>query len=243
VDALHHFFLYNALIFERKSDRALTLLSVISGTMIAFFDFLTTETLTILLPLILITAIRAKEDRLAGMKPMLRLLLFCGIAWGASYAAAYLVKWTAATFAMGDNAFALAFSGAAERIAGEINTSDNSVAKTIFSSITANFSILFTARARVEYLPTYLFTGGSMLILLSIWYIFRADTGKRDAALLLLMLGALVPLRYFVLNNHSFLHCFFTYRALASTILAAFLALWLNIRMGGKKPAKGGRRQ
>ena len=50
------------------------------------------------------------------------------------------------------------------------------------------------------------------------------------AAILILLLGALVPLRYLVLNNHSYMHVFFTYRAMASAILAMLAALWLQIR-------------
>ena len=52
------------LIFERKGDKWLTVLSIISGTAVAFFDFLTTETVTILLPLALVITVRAKEGRL-----------------------------------------------------------------------------------------------------------------------------------------------------------------------------------
>ena len=76
------------------------------------------------------------------------------------------------------------------------------------------------------------------LIFVSVWYLLRADTGHRNAALLILALGMLVPLRYIVMNNHSFLHSFFTYRALASTLLAAMAALWLSIRVGGKQPKR-----
>lgn len=42
---------------EKRGDTPLALLSVASGTMTAFFDFLTVETITILVPLILVTAV------------------------------------------------------------------------------------------------------------------------------------------------------------------------------------------
>jgi len=47
-----------------------------------------------------------------------------------------------------------------------------------------------------------------------------------------------VFLRYLVLNNHSYLHEFFTYRALAAPILALLLVLRLNTGL----PEKRGRR-
>ena len=59
-----------------------------------------------------------------------------------------------------------------------------------------------------------------------------------------MLIIALLPLvRYLVLNNHSYLHTFFTYRALASTILAVFAIVWftLNFRSQKKKSTKKGR--
>ena len=45
--------------------------------------------------------------------------------------------------------------------------------------------------------------------------------------------------RYLLLSNHSYLHCFFTHRALVSVIFAVFMALWLNIELPNrKKPQK-----
>jgi len=218
------------LTLERRGDAWLLRLAVIAGTMIAFFDFLTTETLTILLPLILIVYIRETEGRLGGTKAVLLQLIGCGGAWMAAYAGTFLVKWLSASAVTGENLLALALDGAAERIGGTMQ-GDVEAPHTIFSPITANFTQIFTAGNRVEYSKTLLAAAVTALIFVSVWYVFRADTGHRDAALFILALGMLVPLRYLVLNNHSYLHSFFTYRALASTLLAAMAALWLNVRM------------
>ena len=48
--------------------------------------------------------------------------------------------------------------------------------------------------------------------------------------------GLMVLLRFGFLANHSYLHSFFTYRALVSTILAVLSALAINLR-----PVKKGR--
>lgn len=229
------------LTLERRSDAWLTRLAVIAGVCIAFFDFLTTETLSILLPLILIVFIRESEGRLGPAKSALLQLIACGGAWLAAYAGTFLAKWIAVSAATGENMFAPALSGAAERIGGEMQ-GNVAAPRTIFSPITANFTQIFTAGDRVEYAKTLLALAVTALIFLSVWYLFRAETGHRNAALLILALGMLVPLRYIVMNNHSFLHSFFTYRALASTLLAAMAALWLNIGIG-RKPKKSAPRQ
>ena len=51
---------------EKKGDFHLNTVAIVSGTLTAFFDFLTTETVAILIPLILIVAVRSKERRLGN---------------------------------------------------------------------------------------------------------------------------------------------------------------------------------
>lgn len=218
---------------ERKGDIRLTMLSVAGGTMVAFFDFLTTETMTLLIPLILVVAVRAKEGRLAPMRESVVLLVKCGLCWGLSYAGAFLVKWIVASLVTGENEFLTAVTSAAERLGGEVVLKADPP-NSIFSSIAANLTVLFGGTERVEVgrvlIGVLLYIG----ILLSVWYLFRTKETE-NAALLLLLLGAVVFLRYLVVNNHSYLHEFFTYRALAAPILATLVALRLNIRLPGKR--------
>ena len=61
------------LLFEKKGDNFLLPLAIVGGEVIAFFDFLTTETVVILLPLILVITVRALEGRIGETK--LNLLL------------------------------------------------------------------------------------------------------------------------------------------------------------------------
>ena len=63
---------------ERRGDIYVEYLAVISGALTAFFDFLTTETITILIPLILLIATRSKERRLGSPRKVFFFLLRCG---------------------------------------------------------------------------------------------------------------------------------------------------------------------
>ena len=85
----------------------------------------------------------------------------------------------------------------------------------------------------------------SALILGAVFYLFRSrEKFDRSFTIIMLILGALPFVRFFLLNNHSYLHEFFTYRALASTILALFAMLWYSLEFNPKKknsPAKGGK--
>ena len=69
------------------------------------------------------------------------------------------------------------------------------------------------------------------LVLFSLWFLLHGKKRQPDAAVLLWGLGCTVLLRFLVLNNHAYLHCFFTYRALVTLIFAALAALWFNIEL------------
>ncbi len=226
------------LVLERRGDKWLTILSIVSGTTVAFFDFLTTETVTILLPLALVIAVRAKEDRLGSLKENLLLLLKCGLCWGFAYGGAFIVKWLVASMVTNANAFETALSSAMERMGNKVEMYADKP-KSILSSLAANLSMLFGSEIRVDAGRTAFGIIFTILILLSVWYLFRGKQKKPAAALLLLGLGFLVLIRCLVLNNHSYLHCFFTYRALATMVFALLSAMWLNIEL----PQRKGRRK
>lgn len=222
------------LILECRSDKWLTILSVVSGTAVAFFDFLTTETVTILLPLALVVAVRAKENRLGSVKETLLLLLKCGICWVLSYGGAFIVKWLIASMVTNTNAFETALSSAMERMGNKVELYADKP-KSILSPLWANLSMLFGSEMRVEAGRTALGIIFFVLILLSVWYLFRGKEKKPVPAIVLFILGAVVLIRCFVLNNHSYLHSFFTYRALVTPVFALFAAMWLNIELPHRK--------
>lgn len=223
-----------------KNDSALSILAVISGVMIAFFDFLTCETLTILIPLIIVFIMRKQDNRLPTFKGCLSLSIKCGAAWFASYAGAYLVKWSAASIVTGENKFAAALSSVEERLVGEAEELDP-VAQ-FFLAPLANISTLFGGYERVSWRNIAAGLIISAVVLGAIFYLFRSsEKFDRSFTLTMLILGALPFARFFVLNNHSYLHEFFTYRALASTILAIFAMLWYSLEFRPKKSAKGGK--
>ena len=231
------------ILFE-KNDGALSIFAVISGVMIAFFDFLTCETLTILIPLLIVFIMRKQDNRLPGFRGCLSLSIKCGAAWFLSYAGAYLVKWSAASIVTGENKFAAALASVEERLVGEAEELDP-VAQ-FFLAPLANISTLFGGYERVSWVNIIAGLIITAAVLGSVFYLFRCrEKFDRSFTLIMLILGALPIARYFLLNNHSYLHEFFTYRALASTILALFAMLWYTLEFRPKKKnsaAKGGKK-
>ena len=228
------------LILERRDDKWLTILSVVSGTAVAFFDFLTTETVTILLPLALVVAVRAKENRLGSLKENLLLLLKCGICWGFAYGGAFIVKWIAASMVTGKNAFSLALNSAGMHALGAttVNFDPKGLPNTWIDGLMSCLSAMLGSEQRVDYTRIASVLLAGFLIIFSVWYLLRRKKSN-SAALPLMILGGLVLVRFVLLNNHSYMHCFFTYRALVTTVFALLSAVWLNIEL----PQRKGRRK
>ncbi|MBQ8585097.1 MAG: hypothetical protein IJ452_02295 [Butyricicoccus sp.] len=219
---------------ERQGDRRLTTLSIIGGTAAAFFDFLTTETVTVLLPLAVVIAVRAKEDRLGTFRQALPMVIRCGAGWGLSYAGAFLVKWAAAGLVTGADAVSAAVGSVGERLGGDL-TGFTEQPGSFLSALLANLNMPFGSAYRVESGRLLLGCGLFVLVLLSVWYLLRRRGTRADGAFLLLAVGAVVFVRFLVLNNHSYLHCFFTYRALVTPVFAMLAALRLHIALPQKK--------
>lgn len=223
---------------ERRGDFYLNLLAIVSGTMTAFFDFLTTETITILIPLILVIAIRSRECRLESPRKVLGMLLRCGICWTLAYLGAYVVKWGAVSLATGENHFLAAMDSVSQRVSGVVTEGNTHKMPGILMAIGSNFSVLFEGTTRTEYRMVISNLVVIVLLAIIVYRIYQVRQKLRPGTTFILMLGSVVLLRYGVLANHSYMHSFFTYRALVSTIFAVLVAMLINLQ-----PRKrGGRR-
>ena len=105
-------------------------------------------------------------------------------------------------------------------------------------SIGSNFSVLFEGTSRTEYRNAI-----SKLVLIAIlifvvYRMYQVRQHMRPGTVFILLLGSVVFLRFGLLANHSYMHSFFTYRALVSTIFAVLMAMLINLR----PQKKGGER-
>ena len=217
-------------LLEKKGDIYVTVLSVIGGAAAAFFDFLTAETLSVLLPLLLVVIIRYSDDRLE--ENGLPLVIKSGCCWGAAYLMTFIVKWAAVSAVTGENRFVSAIHSAEVRIDGE---TDMSLPMQIISAPMANISTLFGGDVRVDGGRIALGLILTVLISGSICLLFGSKKPPK-AAVTIAVLGLVPYLRYIVLSNHSYLHEYFTYRAQAATVMALCALVWLCIR--DNKPTK-----
>jgi len=228
------------LILERKGDGYLPAISLAGGVAVAFFDFLTTETLPVLLPLCAVIAVRAAEKRLGELKYNILLAIKCGTAFLGAYLGTFLVKWTAASIVTGESIFASALGSAGVRFGGGVSDSAfrGNIRPHLLSGLSSNLSMPMGSVTRENFTLMLIAMAVFFFILGSLWFVLRKKEGEKTASILLFAASALVLLRLSLLYNHSYVHCFFTYRALATVIFAFICACLVNLDISvfeGKK--------
>ena len=219
------------LLYEKRGDNSLLIFAAAGGQLGAFFDFLTTETMGILLPLILVISVRNIDGRSGSWKENFLFVVKQGSIWLLFYGMTFLSKWIWASVLTGENKFKPALSSVGERIYGEtsINTGESPILSMV-ASPAANLSVLFEGTRRIE--KSSLIIGVCFVILfltIVLLCLYKGKKENRAETILLFLLGSMVFVRFMILNNHSYLHAFFTYRALVSTIMAMLSIIIINV--------------
>lgn len=213
-----------------NNARALAVVSAGVGTLTAFADFLTAETLTILVPLTISFFVIAEKGEKPDTKKSLKMAASSMAAWGACYLLTFAAKWLIASAVLGRNVSDLAMSAAAERVGG-LGDEISSPIELLFSALGANLTMLSPVSDKVSVVWSL---GWIALFAVICVFIYRLDTRKLCLAkTAMIIIAALPVVRFCVLMNHSYLHNFFTYRALMASIMAMLGLVWY--RMGGSK--------
>ena len=217
------------ILFVRKGhENRLFSLFLISGMVTSFLDFLTTETLTLLVPLLLVSACRESEDdddksgRLCtkGARP-----LWCSLLWAAGYVGMWVMKWVLASVVLRENVMQYVSGHVSERIG---DTEEFTLLEYMRNAVGRNVSCLFPA----EYGPAgKVIPLVVLFILVAFVVVFRRKKIDFGRIALYAAIGLVPYVRYIMLRNHSYLHFFFTYRAQAATVLALFMILWEIIEL------------
>ncbi len=194
---------------------------LVAGMLTNFFDFLTTETLTCTVPLLILIWLKSNQADKPTLKEM---FVFSGeniLLWGVGYAGMWISKWVIASIVLGENVMPYITGHIGERIGGDLGLNP---VQYILGAVTRNLSCLFP----FEY-GGFGAMLGIMLIVFA-FYIGYVHYGKKEdkSYIWIYFVIAMIPyIRYMVLHNHAYLHYFFTYRAQFSTVLAVVLILEL----------------
>lgn len=200
-----------------KTPERIGLLFFTLGSLTAYTDFLTTETLSCLLPLILILL----KD---SSKPVIRCVK-SGFLWLSGYGLTWTSKWILYSAILRKNGLSDALTQTAYRTGGEAVS--GGLFSQIFGALVRNLRCLFP----FSFLKDPVGMVGVVLLLLLIGMIFwviKKNKNMPSAVPALWLIGCLPYLRYAILSNHSYIHYFFTYRAQFASIFCLFLIFWLG---------------
>ena len=227
------------LVAEKKEDKWLPIF-LVSGMLTAFFDFLTTETLTCTMPLIMLLIVRQKRGLLKDFKSGFWLSLRTGILWASGYILTWVAKWGISSVVLKTNVFLDAFKQAEARTVGQAS---GGLIEQCGKAIFRNIALLLPFNFAKTYGEAMLLAFGVGFILFCIWFLYRKKQQEAWFLKLLLLIGLIPYIRYSVMSNHAYLHYFFTYRAQLVTVTvlgyAFFRSLDKNLFMKDMRWATG----
>ena len=223
--------------FRKKKDtdsfyRRMYRILCAAGVWTCFFDFLTTETLAATMPILLVLVLRYEAGELEGLQKEIKRMLYCLLCFGISYAVMFVTKWGISVVVLGRQAFLEALKAAGERIGGTVylgNTNldpEASAMQRFLGALIRNEGCLFPFRdAMAMGAAAWLFIGVLFLCFASV-YMLRGKNFDGRMIILCILIGAVPYLRYMVLENHAYLHYFFTYRAQLVTVTMLLYVTW-----------------
>lgn len=208
------------------------------GIVTCFVDFLTTETLVLTIPLFVIFGLYRQRYGLADKKAPAKKFLQYALSFGISYAFMFAVKWILASLYMGEGTLQSIMKVAFERILGDIGQGMMSSANTstldkYLGDFWRNAGCLFFFKDQMNLQSVIVCVIAVCVAISSLVYLVHLKTQK-EAALFLLALSLVPLVRFFLLSNHSFLHYFFTYRALWISVSCTLYYIWITCFEGRK---------
>ena len=189
------------LVIKGDASKGFGLLFFILGSLTCYFDLLTTPLMTLGIPLAVMLSLQpaAGFSLKKGLIEIGKLVLL----WGLGFALTFVTKWALATLILGQNIFADAYNVGLYRMEADEFTRWDAVVK--------NYEML-----------NWWIVGIAILSLIVFSVLWREKINYKKAVLFL-FIGLAPYVWYFILSNHSYLHCWFTFRLQAVTVACLML--------------------
>jgi hypothetical protein len=189
----------------------------VTGIVTCYFDFLTTETITITVPLLFLLCLAFENGQLTDFMQGFRLTIKTGLLWALGYGLMWVSKWSISSIVLGRNTFIEAAQQVQLRTVGEAASGP---VQQLIGALFRNVALLFPMFFGKTYGQVFLLFVALMFVLSCLWLWYGGKVNTLWFTKLLLLIGLLPYMRYSVLNNHSYLHYLFTYRAQLVTVMA-----------------------
>ncbi len=217
----------------------------IGAMVVNFLDFLTAETLTLTVPLLIVMRNMKKEKTgnniSNGYDGEIFTTVFCIISWGIGYIGTWVSKWLISSIVLEESVLPYITGHITERLGGEIYGDTVSQAGQVFGAIGRNIINLFPVGYGA---PGIVGTLIIVIVLTYITFVYRKKDFDRKRIILYALIGLIPYIRYLVLHNHSYIHRFFTCRAQMATVMAVILIIAeiTDIKKSGKTIKKSGQK-
>lgn len=218
---------------EKNKPNWLGALFLITGMLTCFLDFLSTEIVTLFIPVLFIMAIRNKEGRLT-LKNAFLFIIKMSILWGIGYIGMWLAKWCLASIVLGINSLEYVTEQAMYRMGMNSERMGTNIIMNNLSKIyTSNRLNVITKNIQCLY-PIANFKRYTNIILISILAIFaiieliivdRKKIKNMWFSIILFIIGIMPYIRYELLLQHSYAHRFFTFRNQIITIICLIMII------------------
>lgn len=197
-----------------KYDEVLGYLFFFAGIVTNYLDFLSAETITFTVPLIILCRMRIRGGE-REKRPLIRFLAVNSISWAAGYIGMWLAKWVMFWAVTGESFFGYIGGHIEERLGYGVE--DLNYFLVVPDTIYTNVRCLFPAG--------YGWVGAvaAALIVLALSYVCFVYRRKEISGLEIWVYAAIgiIPyVRFLILLNHSYLHAFFAYRAQLCSVMA-----------------------
>lgn len=218
--SLEYFYIYPIVIIQmiavlilhdKKKEDLYPFVILLGAMLINYFDFLTAETLSLTMPLILMIRLNYENK---GVKFIAK----NSVIWGVGYAGTWVSKWIISAIVLRENVMPYITGHIAERLGGETEgLPEMSLPVFVYSAVMRNILNMFPA----GYGTGGVFAGVILIIIAAyIAYVYRRKGFDKKVAGSFLLIALIPVLRFMVMHNHSYIHYFFTVRALCGTVFA-----------------------
>jgi len=214
-----------------KEKKVVLNLLLVSGMCCGFFDFLSTETVAIIIPLAIVLCLRQSEDEMDSIFKELGFVAISGMIWGIGYLGVFVSKWIFSGIVLKENRFTMALSMMAYRQGAEVAVNNGNGLSQSMEALARNIRLLLGFSHNMEDGTVLIITVVILGIVACFVYLYR-KTGKDCILPAILVFLACVPVaRILILNSHSYQHRYFTYRALFASICCIITAVTKVIDM------------
>lgn len=233
--------LLGVLIVTRDTDskivhKRLVSLFAASGVCTCFFDFLTTETLPLTIPLLTVIILSDKSRKLKSWRESLKPTFLYTLIFSCSYGVMFIVKWVLSAIFLDINTYSSTLSSIVERSVGFVNIGNSTLSpkastlQKLSGAIFRNLGCLFPFKDEMHTKTVLALALGVLILVLSCIYLLHSNKLYKDLGVLIGVVSFIPIVRFLLISNHAYLHYFFTYRALLASVVGVLYYTWVCIR-------------